>query len=166
MKLPKTVRDCIGELYAEYLEQRDREEGPRKIAWGMFVGSNSGSAPFWRHGFRRRFGHRLANGADHTIIPGYDVIAQAVAAEYPEWKDRCDELWEFLLSPYERRLTRMDFHEQAIVLVADSGTDDPPTVCDGDCEREETIRDPFLEYDVPRCTCDPRRARSAPGRRI
>lgn len=52
-------------------------------AWQFYVGPKSGSAPFWRHGFRSRFRSRLARGSDYTIIPAYDQITEAALAECP-----------------------------------------------------------------------------------
>ena len=72
----ETLRDAYREIKAAEVARRERPNEVRATAWCMYTASTPGSWPFWRHGFLSRFGHRLARGADYTIIPGYDEIGQ------------------------------------------------------------------------------------------
>lgn len=109
------------QLIRDEREHRGYRNGIRMYAWHSCVGADSGSAPFWRHGFQARFAARFARGADFTIIPGYDLIAQEVASQFPEFEGEhagdvsgCNTLWEFLLSSYEPWPPRETFYWKAI----------------------------------------------------
>lgn len=118
------VIECKNDLVSQSLYANEREQEVRKIAWHTYVGSSSGSAPFWRHGFSKRFAKKLAKGADYTCIPGYDEIALAVSSEWPEFAnddDSCDgtaRLFDFLFQPYKRLPSRDELYAQAFDLVA------------------------------------------------
>lgn len=96
--------------------KRQRPDEIRRVAWTCFTAHSPGCWPFWYHGFRKRYEHRLARGADHTCIPGYDVLAQQIAAEYPEYRteDGTERLWDFLLSPRDRMPTRLEMIRRAM----------------------------------------------------
>ena len=101
-------------------EKRAHPNQVRQAAWMMATASTPGSWPFWRHGFLSRWGQRIARGADHTIVPGYDEISQEIASEFPEYAgdDGTERLWDFLLSPYDRLPSREDLYLAALDLVA------------------------------------------------
>lgn len=123
------------ELVENELEKRDEPNAIRRSAWEMHVGPDSGSAPFWRHGFIARFGARIAKGADFTCIPGYDTIAQQIASEFPRFDEGhagdcggTETLWEFLLSDYIPMPPVEEFYWEAIELLRDRVTSQPVAV--------------------------------------
>ena len=81
--------------------KRERPNEVRQVAWTLATASTPGSWPFWRHGFVSRWG-RQVDRHDYTAIPAYDEIAQEIATEFPEYADGAQELFDFLLSPYDR----------------------------------------------------------------
>lgn len=124
------------ELKEELIQLASESRAPRvearQEAWFCYVGRKSGSAPFWRHGFQSRFGRRLAQGSDYTIIPCYDEIADAVrqmAEEYSAWDSA--EIWDFLLSDYEPWPPREHFYWEALHQIAAS-QQRPATTCTED----------------------------------
>jgi len=123
---------------AEWVK-REQPNAVREAAWMMYTASTPGSWPFCRNGFRR-FARRIANGADHTIVPGYDEIAQQIGSEFPEYAtdDGTQRLWDFLLSPHDRYPTREELYREAMdrVELGDRGQ--------GTGNREEeTVEVPF-----------------------
>lgn len=105
-------------------DRRERPNAIRKTAWHAKVGSTSGSAPFWRHGFAKRYAKRLAAGADHTCVAGHDKIRQSVAEEFPEFLDPpgetgrgTEELFDFLFSPYDRMPSREEMLREALARI-------------------------------------------------
>ncbi len=117
------VVEAYRELKAERWEKRQRPNEIRATAWMMHTASTPGCWPFWRHGFASRFRTRLARGADHTIVPGYDEIAQQIATEFPEFAtdDGTQRLWDFLFSPYDKMPSRYELIEEALELADQSG---------------------------------------------
>jgi len=113
------VREAAAEIKQGEREKRERPNEIRATAWMMHTASRPGSWPFWRHGFASRFRVRLARGADYTIIPGYDVIAQQIATQFGgEYArdDGTERLWDFLLSPYDRLPDRETIYRKALDL--------------------------------------------------
>lgn len=111
-------------------EARELTDGVREYAWHRHVGGASGSAPFWRHGFVARFGHKIARGADFTCIPGYDLIAASVGEAYPQFAgdtagdvSGTESLWEFLLSDYKPWPSREKFYWDALDMLATRSTE-------------------------------------------
>lgn len=103
------------ELKAAEQEKRERPNEIRQAAWSMLT--TKGCWPFWRHGFAKRFGRQLAKGADYTIVPGYDEIAQQIGWEFPEYagdQTQTEALWDFLFSPYDKMPDRMTLYEAAL----------------------------------------------------
>ena len=121
------VVDQKNELVRLEAEKRAHLVEARQAAWYSYVGRNSGSAPFWRHGFRARFGRRLQEG-DHTIIPCYDEIAAAVQEQVEQFRSfECEEIWELLLSDYEPWPPREHFYWESLELLGSLETaDDGP----------------------------------------
>jgi hypothetical protein len=116
------------------LERRERPREIRKTAWHALVGSQSGSAPFWRHGFLARFGRQLARGADYTCVRGYDDIRQSVTQTFPEFLDPpgesgrgTEDLFEFLFSPYDPMPSREQMLREALARI--EAAVDRPEVC-------------------------------------
>jgi hypothetical protein len=100
-------------------ETRAAHEHPnyiRQTAWAHFKAHSPGCWDFWRHGFYYSYRHRLAKGADYTVIPGYDCLAQTMAESFPEFAtdDGTERLWEFLLSPYDRLPTAAECWKKAL----------------------------------------------------
>ena len=112
------VEAAYREVKAMEREKREHPNEIRASAWMLYTASSPGCWDFWRHGFLARFGHRLARGADHTIIPGYDEIAQQIATMYPDFAgdDDTARLWDFLLSPYDRLPSREEMYRKALEL--------------------------------------------------
>ena len=112
------VVEAYRELKTIEWEKRQRPNEIRAVAWMMHTASTPGSWPFWRHGFASRFRTRLARGADHTIVPGYDEIAQQIATEFPEYAgdDGTGRLWDFLFSQYDKMPSRYELLELALDL--------------------------------------------------
>lgn len=98
------VLSAYREIKAGEWDSRQRDNEVRAAAWMMATASRPACWPFWRHGFASRWGERIANGSDFTIIPGYDEIGQQIASEFPEYAtdDGTERLFEFLLSPYRK----------------------------------------------------------------
>lgn len=109
------VRQLAAELRHQAIEARAALDGARKLAWQSYChhnGRSPGCWPFWR--CLPRVIAAVANrGQDYTAIRGYDLVATAVASEFPEWEGRADDLWEFLAEPYERLPTIAQFEDQA-----------------------------------------------------
>ena len=84
----------------------------------MATASTPGCWPFWRHGFLARWGDKLAKGADYTCVPGYDDLAQEVAAVHPEYSgdDGTERLFDILFSPYNRMPSAEELYRQALEL--------------------------------------------------
>lgn len=91
------------ELKAIEQDKRAHPNDVRQTAWMFATASTPGSWDFWRHGFSSRWGRKVAEG-DHTLVPGYDELAQSIAAEFPEYarEDGTERLFDFLFSPYDK----------------------------------------------------------------
>ena len=113
------VEAAYRDLKQQEQEKRERPHEVPSTAWVMHTASTPGSWPFWRHGFAARFQTRLARGDDHTIVPGYDEIAQQIATAFPEYAtdDGTQRLWDFLFSPYNRMPSREELIEEALDAV-------------------------------------------------
>ena len=119
------LQEAYREIKAAEIQKRERPNEIRATAWTCYKANSPGCWPFWRHGFYATFKARLARGADYTIIPGYDEIAQEIATEFPEYAgdDGTERLWDFLLSPYDKMPSRDEMLRKAADLVADTDTD-------------------------------------------
>jgi len=113
------VRQAAAEVRDAEREKRQRPNEVRETAWIMATACTPASWPFWRHGFYSRWGRRIARGADYTVIPRYDEIAQEVGWYFPEYSgdDGTERLFEFLLSPYDKLPTREEIYRKAMDLV-------------------------------------------------
>ena len=100
------------------IEARKRwaEVSARQVGWWSYVGWTSGSAPFWRHGFRARFGQRLQNAGRITRSSPATISSPnrsaATCRLYEEWS--IDEIWELLLSDYMPWPPREKFYADAL----------------------------------------------------
>lgn len=110
------------------LGERDYMETARQIAWQSFCGVPPSDADglrawqrrvaFWRNGFQKRFGRKLARGADYLCIPNADLIAAAVRECVAEFaNEETGEIFELLLSPYEPRTAVDSWYELALANV-------------------------------------------------
>jgi len=97
-------------------ETRQRPSEIRATAWHIHTASRPKCWPFWRHGFAARFASRLARGADHTIVPGYDEISQQIGTAFPEYAgdDGTERLFDFLFSPYDKMPGREELYRRAM----------------------------------------------------
>ncbi len=113
------VRAAYREEKAEAVETRQRPNDVRATAWQIYTASRPKCWPFWRHGFLARFGGRLARGADHTTVPGYDEIGQQIAGAFPEYATTTDtdgtaRLFDFLFTPYDKLPDRDELYRRAM----------------------------------------------------
>jgi len=129
------VEDAYREVKAAEREKRERPNEIRSFAWFIATASTPGSWPFWRHGFYSRWGHRIARGADYTVIPGYDEIGQQIGGAFPEYTDDTgtERLFEFLLSPYDKLPSREEMYDAALDL-AELSADQTATETHNDLE--------------------------------
>lgn len=111
----EAVREAYCELREMETVKRERPNEVRQVAWTLATASTPGSWPFWRHGFVSRWGRRV-DQHDYTVIPAYDEIAQEIATEFPEYAgpDGAQELFDFLLSPYDRLPTADQLYRRAM----------------------------------------------------
>lgn len=90
-----SARSLYDSMRAEELAQHDRQAEFRREAYRRLSGDE--------HGGRFKVGHRKEfNGGDHTTIPGFDVVAESMRAEYPEFlgaETAAAELWDMLTTP-------------------------------------------------------------------
>ncbi len=121
------VREAFLTILAEEQAKIEHPRQIRRDAWMMHTATTPSCWPFWWTGFRNRFGRRLAQGCDYTIIPGYDTIGQQIGSWYPEWQNNTEGLWEFLLSDYERTPGRDTIYKQAMDRVEFETTSAWPT---------------------------------------
>lgn len=124
------VRAVHAQIKQEVWAARERPNAIRATAWQMHTASRPGCWDFWRHGFWGRFGRRINQGADYTIIPGYDEIAQGIASEFPEFDvpDGTDRLWDFLLSTYEPYPPAATLYRQAMDRLEAVGSEETAEV--------------------------------------
>jgi len=105
------IREAYAQIREEEILQREHPNAIRQAAWAM--ATSPGCHPFWRHGFLSRWGQRIARGADYTIIPRHDEIAQQIGWDFPEVDDS-QQLWDFLLSPHDRLPTAKTMYSKAL----------------------------------------------------
>lgn len=89
----------------------------RAMVWRAYAWSPA-CRPFWRIGMRRRFVRAFGDG-DRTLIPGFDVVAQYVAAEFPELgrgDDPAEALFELLSRDCPRLPESGELWAQALEL--------------------------------------------------
>jgi hypothetical protein len=116
----RDVLDCARELRRQALQKRETMDGARRLAWENYChwnGRSEGCHSFWRCGFDHVLGRLADSGRDYTSIRNYDVIADSVAEEYPEWSDQCGELWDWLSTPHERLPAVDRFVDEAIAML-------------------------------------------------
>lgn len=130
------VRDAKRAMQDAERAARERNNEIRQVAWG--TATSRGCWPFWRFGFRARWGRRYDEN-DHTAIPGYDLIHQVVASQFPEFDTPDGEcrLFEFLMSPYERFTPPAEMWWQAVQLVANQA---------GAAEYGEPVESSYAEF--------------------
>jgi excisionase family DNA binding protein len=90
-----SARSLYDSMRADELSAHDRLVEFRREAYRRLSGDE--------HGGRFKVGHRKEfNGGDHTTIPGFDVVADGLRAEYPELlgaETAAAELWDTLTTP-------------------------------------------------------------------
>ena len=129
------VQAAYCQLKQSEREKRERPNAVRQAAWTMVTANTPGSWPFWRHGFCARWGRKIAQDHDYTIVPGYDEISQEVGWYFPEYADDTgtERLWDFLFSPHDKLPTREELYRKAIDLAeqwAGQAEKSPLTPCE------------------------------------
>ncbi len=126
----RQLAQAVAEVRYLEREKRAHANDVRQTAWCHYNGQRPGVWPFWRHGFAAVFGKRVER-SDFTAIPGYDSLAQEMAAIFPEYSDEsgCERLWDFLLSPYEKIPPRADVVHEARRLLRDRRRQPAAEVC-------------------------------------
>lgn len=104
------------ELKARAQAERQGANELRQQAWFTAMVRTPYRNQFWRVGFRHLWGD-LYDAGDVSRVPNYDTLAQEVAIAFPEWTDRADELWAFLMSPYDRVPPAVDLYAEALDLL-------------------------------------------------
>jgi hypothetical protein len=88
------------------------------IAWcayRVYRGWGKAHDAFWRSGFQKALGRKMAKGADWTIIERGDEIAESVRQNVPEFAEaESADIWEVLLAPYEPRTSTDSLYVQAL----------------------------------------------------
>lgn len=103
-------------------ELRADDDAARKAGWSAFLaysGWSKSHTAFWRSGFQRYLGPRMARGADLTSIRYYDEIADSVREVCPhvrEWST--EDIWDLLLSEYPSRIDVGVHYREAMSRVA------------------------------------------------
>jgi len=97
------VQAAADQVKAAERDKREHANEVRQTAWYYATALSPGCWPFWRHGFRSRWGRRV-DDHDYTCIPGYDLLGQEVASAFPEYStdDGTERLFDFLFSPYDK----------------------------------------------------------------
>ena len=89
------ARALYDSIRADELAQRDRATEFRREAYRRLSGDE--------HGGRFKLAHaREFGGGDYTTIPGFDVMAASLRAEYPEFvgaETAAADLWEVITAP-------------------------------------------------------------------
>lgn len=118
----REVIETRNQLQALEREQRQTDDEVRQAGWHAYVhymGWSISHLKFWRAGFQRVLGGRIARGADHTSIRYYDEIADSVRSQCPqvaEW-DTAD-IWELLLSEYPPLRPVAEHYRNAVAMLA------------------------------------------------
>lgn len=132
MLAAKRATRALGVAWSEVCEERDRLrqaeaddrhylEVARKTAWSYWrtrMGWSPSQESFWRNGFQRVFGRKMARGADYTVVRFHDEIAESVRCNVPELaNDSTDDIWALLLSPYEPRTPVDSWYQLALANI-------------------------------------------------
>lgn len=103
-------------------EQRQASDEARHCAWFAHCKLNGWAdthIPFWRAGFQRAYGKRFAKGADYTIVPQYDQIADSVRSQVPEFSAwETEDIFEHLLSEYNQQTPVITHYSNALADLA------------------------------------------------
>lgn len=115
----RLVLEVCKELRAEAAAAAEHSNRVRREAWTSYTARTPWAWPFWRIGFRSRFGKRV-DAADYKAVPGHDVLHQQIACQFPEFDgdDGCERLWAFLMAPYEPLPKREALLGRALELAA------------------------------------------------
>jgi len=118
------VKATYAEIKASEQAKREHANEVRSTAWMLANASSPGCWPFWRHGFAARYGRKIAQGHDYTIVPGYDEIGQEIGTVFPEYADDdgTERLWDFLFSPYDRMPAAAELYAKALDYVTKQKT--------------------------------------------
>ncbi|MDZ4819195.1 MAG: AAA family ATPase [Planctomycetota bacterium] len=115
-----TLRQLMSEIEDRERSKRQRGWDVRKAAALRYFGERRINAGRWANGFQASFGKLADLGKDFTAIPGYDTLADGLAADFPEYggDDGCERLWTFLLSPHDRLPSRDVMFAEAVAQLA------------------------------------------------
>lgn len=105
------------------VDQRGHEDEARQVAWSYWIARNgwnrAAQMPWWRNGFTRLFGKKIAAGADYLAIRFADEIAGVVRESCPEFTEWSEgDIWDFLLSDYLPRRPVWEHYQHAILRLA------------------------------------------------
>lgn len=100
------------------LDKRTRNNEIRRLATYLYWPNKPYRWRWWRMAFECVFGERYRE-SDLTIIPGYDELAQELSHTFPEFEgiDGCQDLWKFLMSPYDPMPSKSAMMADAVELV-------------------------------------------------
>lgn len=107
------VVERFRDYWDQLLASRAHEIDVRRQSWAYWNANRPKKWPFWRHGFRAQYGRRYCNHDVH-VIRGWDCFADEMGGIFPEWSGRGEELWEFLMSDYQRLPPRASYYEYAL----------------------------------------------------
>lgn len=109
------VIEACRELREQARDAREHANEVRRHAWFLYNGSRPWAWPWWRIGFRSRFG-KLVDDHDYKRVPGYDTLHQELCCRFPEFGDDggCERLWAFLMAPYDPVPRRAKLMAQAL----------------------------------------------------
>jgi hypothetical protein len=117
------LADAYDVVRQQCRDERERAVLLRQAVWQHYAWTE-GCLPFWRHGMQRRFPRAFGAG-DRTLIPGFDVVAQVLAPEFPEFlgdnnaaagDDPAARLFDFLAADYVPLPTAAELLQQAVAL--------------------------------------------------
>lgn len=104
------------------LDQRGHEDEARKVAWGLWLklsGWSESHKAFWRSGFQRVYGAKLAAGADCDSIRHHDVVAETVRQNCPEFSSwETGDIWDLLLGEYPPLRPIWEHYQTALLRLA------------------------------------------------
>lgn len=137
-----TVREIAEAMIEAERESRGYDNEVRQFAWFLVTAHTPASQPFWRHGFRSRFGRRVEKHG-YEAIPRHDLIHMQVASQFPRFDTPTgiDDLFDFLFADYVPLTPRGEVYaaalafalEEAEAAAADADIEfDPATFADDD----------------------------------
>lgn len=110
------IEETYRMIKAGEVASREYPNFVRQQCWLSWTVGQPGKETFWRCGFRNTLLARV-NESDYTAIPSYDCFAKEMAEMFPEYQDKADKLWAFLLSPHRRMPSAKEMLRKAFDMV-------------------------------------------------